>query len=94
MSIKRKLGIAAVFTGAAVGTMHVINRVFHYISTADNLLDSDAYKYYDWRFGKIAYKKSGSGNPILLIHDLNVCSSLYEWNKVEKELSKLILYIV
>lgn len=88
MSIKRKLGIAAVFTGAAVGTMHVINRVFHYISTADNLLDSDAYKYYDWRFGKIAYKKSGSGNPILLIHDLNVCSSLYEWNKVERELSK------
>lgn len=88
MSIKKKLGTAAIFTGALLGTMHVVNRIFNYISTADNLLNSDDCEYYDWRFGEIAYKKSGSGKPILLIHDLNVCSSLYEWNKIEKDLSK------
>ena len=88
MSIKKKLGTAAIFTGALLGTMHVVNRIFNYISTADNLLSSDDYEYYDWRFGEIAYKKSGSGKPVLLIHDLNVCSSLYEWNKIEKYLSK------
>ena len=88
MSIKKKLGTAAIFTGALLGTMHVVNRIFNYISTADNLLNNDNYEYYDWRFGEIAYKKSGSGKPLLLIHDLNVCSSLYEWNKIEKRLSK------
>lgn len=88
MSIKKKLGIAAVFTGAVVGTMHVVNRIFHYISTADNLLDKDTYEEYDWRFGKISYKKLGSGKPLLLVHDLNVCSSSYEWNKIEKKLAK------
>ena len=88
MSIKKKLGIAAVFTGALIGTMHVVNRIFNYISTADNLLDDDTYEHYDWRFGNIAYKKTGSGKPLLLIHDLDVSSSLYEWNKVVKKLSK------
>lgn len=88
MSIKRKLGTAAVFTGALIGTMHVVNRIFNYISTADNYLDEEEYEFYDWRFGKIAFKKKGTGNPVLLVHDLNVCSSLYEWNKIEKELSK------
>lgn len=88
MSIKRKLTFLAVFTGAAVGTMHIVNRVFQYISTADNLIDKDTYQYYSWRFGKIAYAKSGSGRPILLIHDLNVCSSSCEWHKVINRLSK------
>lgn len=88
MSIKRKLTFLAVFTGAAVGTMHVVNRVFQYISTADNLLDKDTYQYYNWRFGKIAYKKAGSGRPVLLIHDLSVCSSSNEWHKVVEKLSK------
>ena len=88
MSIKRKLTFLAVFTGAAVGTMHIVNRVFQYISTADNLIDKDTYQYYSWRFGKIAYTKSGSGRPILLIHDLNVCSSSCEWHKVINRLSK------
>ena len=38
MSIKRKLSTAAIFTGALIGTMHVVNRIFNYISTADNYL--------------------------------------------------------
>ena len=88
MSIKRKLTFLAVFTGAAVGTMHVVHRVFQYISTADNLLDKDTYQYYNWRFGKIAYKNAGSGRPVLLIHDLSVCSSSNEWHKVVEKLSK------
>ena len=79
MSIKRKLGTAAIFTGALIGTMHVVNRIFNYISTADNYLGEDEYEFYDWRFGRIAFKKKGTGKPILLVHDLIVWSSLYEW---------------
>lgn len=88
MSFKKNLGYLALFTGAAIGTMHVINRIFSYISTADDLLEKNKYDYYDWRFGKIAYKKKGKGSPILLVHNLDVCSSSHEWNKVVNKLSE------
>lgn len=88
MSWKRNLGIFAVFTGSMIGTMHVINRVITYIATAENYLDKDSYEYYNWRFGKIAYKKKGNGSPILLVHNLDVCSSSDEWKNIEKELAK------
>ena len=68
--------------------MHTVNKLVYYISTVDNLLDYNKYNYYEWRFGKIAYKKQGTGTPILLIHDLNVGSSFYEWNNIVNHLSK------
>ena len=61
--------------------MHIANRVLEYISTADKLINSDEYEYYNWRFGKIAYKKTGEGSPLLLVHNLNVCSTSYEMEK-------------
>lgn len=85
---KKTLGFTTLFVGATLGTMHVVNRVFSYIATADNYLDKDSYEYYEWRFGKIAYKKRGSGSPILLVHNLDVCSSSHEWAKIQSELSK------
>lgn len=85
---KRKVGFVATFTAAMLGTMHIINRVFSYIATADDYLNKDSYKYYNWRFGKIAYKKKGNGSPILLVHNFNVCSSSDEWKNIEGELSK------
>ena len=88
MGWKRKVGFVATFTGAMLGTMHIINRVFSYIATADDYLNKDSYKYYNWRFGKIAYKKKGNGSPILLVHNFNVCSSSDEWKNIEGELSK------
>lgn len=88
MSWKKNLGIFACFVTTAFGTMHVINRLFSYIATADNYLDEDKYQYYDWRFGKIAYKKKGTGSPILLVHNFDVCSSSHEWKNIESELAK------
>ena len=88
MGWKRKLGIFAAFTGSMIGTMHIINRVFTYIATAENYLDKNSYEYYNWRFGKIAYKKKGNGSPILLVHNFNVCSSSNEWKAIEQTLAK------
>lgn len=68
--------------------MHVVNKLFSYIATADNLLNKDNYQYYDWRFGKIAYRKTGTGSPLLLVHNFNVLSSSKEWKYVESELAK------
>ena len=78
----------AVFTASAIGTMHVVNRIFSHIALENNLFDEDSFEYYDWRFGRIAYKKIGQGAPVLLIHDLNVCSSSYEWYKTAEKFSE------
>ena len=88
MNLKKKLTFMAVFTASAIGTMHVVNRIFSHIALENNLFDEDSFEYYDWRFGRIAYKKIGQGAPVLLIHDLNVCSSSYEWYKTAEKLSE------
>lgn len=88
VNFKKELTFLAVFTASAIGTMNVINRIFSHIASENNFLDEHSYNYYDWRFGKISYKKTGEGSPILLIHDLNVCSSSYEWYKTADRLSE------
>lgn len=88
LSWKKNLGILTCFVGTAICTMHVVNRFFSYIATADKYLNEDKVNYYNWRFGRIAYKKTGSGSPILLVHNLDVCSSMHEWKSIEKELAK------
>ena len=88
LSWKKNLGILTCFIGTAVGTMHIINRVFTYIATADNRLDGNSFEYYNWRFGRIAYKKKGAGSPVLLVHNFDVCSSMDEWKNIESELAK------
>ena len=88
MSWKKNITFAALFVGTTLGTIHIVNRLFNYIATADNRLDDETYEYYEWRFGKIAYKRKGNGSPLLLIHNLDVCSSSHEWKNIESELAK------
>lgn len=88
MSCKKKIVTGAALLGLSAGVMHIVNRVVYYISTMDNILFNKNEQYYNWRFGRIFYTKQGNGSPILLIHDLDVCSSAYEWNMIVEELSK------
>lgn len=87
--VKKKFRVIAILTILAAITMHVINKMINYTATIDNLLKGTEDNYYEWRFGKIHYQKTGSGSPILLVHDLNAYSSSYEWNKIIKYLSKI-----
>lgn len=88
MGYKKNLAITATIAGSLTLALHFTNKIITYISTVDNNLNTNNGAYYNCRFGKIFYKKSGKGRPLLLIHDLESCSSGFEWNKVEKELSK------
>lgn len=88
MDVKKTIKRTAIFTGITLGTMHVVNRFFAYIATADDYLKKDTLKYYDWKYGKISYTKKGSGDPILLVHNFNVYSSIHEWHNIVDELSK------
>lgn len=75
---------------AALGTtaIHVINRIEYSHATIKNILSSSDNLYYEWRFGKIRYIKKGNGTPLLLLHDLTVGSSSYEFSKIINSLSE------
>lgn len=85
---KHKLLTAGVLFTAAAGVIHIVNHAIFTTATLKDLLKSSANNYYDWRFGKVYYKKKGHGSPLLLVHDLTVYSSAYEWNKVIDKLAE------
>lgn len=69
-------------------SIYGINKFISISSTMKNLLKTDLGKFYDWKYGKIFYTKTGKGSPVLLIHDLNPASSAQEWDKIYMSLSK------
>ncbi len=78
-----------IITTAVLGTaIHVANEYIMKIATSKDLLKKDDGKYYSFKYGNVFYKVSGEGKPILLIHDINECSSGMEWFYLEKKLSK------
>lgn len=46
------------------------------------------YNIFNWKFGSIAYRETGSGKPLLLIHDTFSGSSSIEFNQLINQLSK------
>ena len=59
------------------------------MSTIDEMLSDKNAEYYDWHvLDQIATTKQEVDLPLLLIHDLNVTSSSYEWNQIVNQLSK------
>lgn len=85
--MKNKLKYGLLFGSATAFTISIINKLISVSSTLKNNLSPIKGKYYNWRFGKVFYTKQGFGSPLLLIHDLDVCSSSIEWKEVIKKLS-------
>lgn len=86
---KHKLITLSILLTISLGVIYVINKILAASAIFKEMLDKPSgNNYYDWRFGKIYYTKSGSGSPLLLVHDLTPGASGFEWEKVEKELSK------
>lgn len=81
----KKIVVTAVVLGTA---MHVANEYIMKIATSKDLMKKDDGQYYSFKYGNIFYKVSGEGKPVILIHDLNECSSGMEWYYLEKKLSK------
>lgn len=84
-STLKKIVVATVVIGTA---MHVANEYMMKIATSKDLLKKDDGNFYSFKYGDVFYKVSGEGKPVLLIHDLNECSSGMEWFYLEKKLSK------
>lgn len=82
--IKNLALLGFIVTGLIIG----INKLVNVISNTNDNLPIGKGKFFNWKYGDIYYTKSGKGKPILLVHDLNVCSSSYEWKKVIQKLSR------
>ena len=93
--MKNKLKSCAILATLGTITIHLINKTLIEMATKDSLLNSSEGNYYDWRFGKIYYRKQGNGKPLLLLHDLDAESSGVEWKKVAAILAeKYTVYTV
>ena len=75
-------------TSAVIAGMHIYNRVVDSNAERKNALKIDNGHYYKWKEGNIFYTKTGTGEPILLIHDTDSGASGEEWAKVAKKLTK------
>lgn len=75
-------------TAITTTSLHIMNKIQYSLCTGKNLLSKDKNLSYEWRFGNVHYSKCGKGTPVLLIHDLSVGSSEYEFKKIKNELSK------
>lgn len=80
MKVKNKIIPAILLSaGAAAGTA-VINKYIQLKAISKNLLANSESLCYKWRFGTIHYTKTGTGKPLLLIHDMDYSSSGAEWD--------------
>jgi len=82
MKTKNKLLTLLILSTAATAATAAINKFIKTSAISKNLLTEPESLCYKWRLGDIHYTKEGSGKPLLLIHDLNACSSGYEWNQM------------
>lgn len=82
MKFKNKIITAVLLAaGAAAGTA-LINKYIKVSATSKKLLSHPEPSIYKWRLGDIYYTKTGTGKPLLLIHDLTHASSGCEWDNL------------
>ena len=86
--MKHKIKTFFILSTITTAVIHIINRIQYSFYTIKNCLRYPKNNYYEWRFGKIRYIKKGTGSPLLLIHDLNLGSSVYEFHKIAEALSE------
>lgn len=84
---KKKLVTISLLAGGTAVAIHTLNKVIAASAVVKNILNPDDNNYFKWRYGNIYYTKQGTGDPILLVHDLTASSSAYEWNKLVDHLS-------
>lgn len=76
------------WSAAITACTHLVNKAISHLAVVKNLLPVNGGSYYETRFGTVFYTKTGSGSPLLLIHDLQPESSGYEWSRVAARFSE------
>ena len=74
--------------GASVAAIYAYNKYIEKTATQKRLLSTEDGDFFDWNGESIYYTKSGSGSPILLIHDADAAASSEEWSKMLHRLER------
>lgn len=74
--------------GVSSVAIYAYNKFVESTATQKNLLSKDNGQNYAWKNGNIFYTKTGTGSPLLLIHDAVSSASSAEWLKVIRRLEK------
>lgn len=82
MKTRNKLLTLLILSAGAATSTAIINKCIKISATSKNILSDPESLCFKWRLGNIHYTKSGTGKPLLLVHDLTPASSGYEWNSV------------
>lgn len=85
--LSKGLLAAAAVPAALTGIIALFNKAI-YVRANKNSDSSYNNETYCWKYGNVNYEKTGSGQPLILIHSLYAGSSLAEWKKAAKSLSK------
>ena len=89
MTTKNKLIAASIISTSSITVISLINKYTKMFAVSKHILLTESFQNtFHWRLGDIHYTKTGSGKPLLLIHDLDAASSSYEWHKIIPALSK------
>lgn len=88
MKTKNKLLTILLLSTGAVSATALMNQCIKISAVSKNLLQKPESLCYKWRLGNIHYTKSGSGKPLLLVHDLMPEFSGHEWDNLVCSLSK------
>ncbi|MDO4267013.1 MAG: alpha/beta fold hydrolase [Eubacteriales bacterium] len=82
MRAKNKMLTLLILSAGATAAIAAINKFIQISATSKDLLTEPEALCYKWRLGNVHYTKTGSGKPLLLIHDISAVSSGYEWNRL------------
>ena len=74
-----------IFTSSSI---YAVNRIIFYLSQQKDSFIGKHHYTYAHKQGNIKYTKTGTGSPLLLLHNLDCASSSYEWDEVISTLSK------
>lgn len=85
--MKSKIKTLSTLLVASTVTMHLMNKAKE-TKYKDNIIKTEDDLYYETKYGKMRYIKKGTGSPIVLIHSLDIGSSIYEYHKIIDSLSQ------
>lgn len=86
--MKKRTKLFLFSLGTTLSGIYLYNRFIEETATKKNLLKDFKGDYYSWKHGNIYYTKSGSGAPLLFVHDIDAASSSEEWTKIKKRFEK------
>ncbi len=85
---KKTIAALAALTVSTISVVGLCNRLLDQKAVSKNLLGKEDMQTFSWRFGKVSYSKTGTGAPLLLLHELSPCSSSREWSRLIPSLSR------